>query len=297
MKKTTRLTGLITLALILSACNFPLLAENQNEVNDADQLATSVAGTIQAMTLPEQPTLTVPAATAAPAATQMPVNTVVSPPTATPQPCNRAEFISETIPDDTVFNLGESFTKTWTFKNTGTCTWNTNYKLVFVSGDSMSGEASINLTQSVAPDTQVTVSVPLKAPSTAGTYTGYWALKADDETVFFSTISVQIQASAGAFQVSSVTTNLVNRSPDECPYDYAYTLSVTSTSAGKVTYTITDSDNETSGTKSLTFTEAGTLKEDLNWSISQSGTYWVKVYIDKPNHQWFGPFEFEITCP
>jgi len=301
-----KLAILALIGLTLAACNFPLFkgAETETKLSDADLLATAVAGTVQAMSLPAQASETpqAPAApTSAPALTAAPTNTVSAAlPTsaATTQACNRAEFVTETIPDNTVLNLGESFTKTWTFKNTGSCTWNTNYKLVFASGDAMSGPASVNLTQSTAPGAALVVSVPLKAPAAAGTYTGYWSLQAEDGTIFFSGNSVSIKASSAAFQVSAVTTDLVDREPGSCsPYELNYTVSVTATAAGKVTFYTTNSIGDTSGTKTLTFSKAGTMEEELYWEINDSGSYWVKVYVDTPNHQWFGPFNFDITCP
>ena len=86
-----------------------------------------------------------------PTLTLAPTDTKESLPTDEPKPCNDAFYVSETIPDGTEFTVGESFTKTWRLENTGTCTWNTNYKLVFNEGDKMGGPSSKNLTQSVAP--------------------------------------------------------------------------------------------------------------------------------------------------
>jgi hypothetical protein len=211
--------------------------------------------------------------------------------------CNEAVFVSETVPDNTQFNLSESFTKTWTVMNTGTCTWNTNYKWVFVSGDQMEAPASVNLTQTVAPNGQITISVPMKAPYTAGTYTGYWALQGEDGVNFFTNNSVKIIASSDAFRVTSVSTNLKDRSPDSCPYLYTYTLSITTSSAGTVKYRVDYSDGTNSGTKSLVFNSAGTKSVDLTWTINGTGSYWSEVYVSVPNNQTFGSFKFNLTCP
>jgi len=100
-------------------------------------------------------------------------------PTDTPVPsaCDKAAFVTDvTIQDGTVFAPNAPFTKTWRLKNVGTCTWTTSYKLVFQSGDQMSGPASLNLPTSVAPDQTVDISVNLTAPATAGHYRGYWIL-------------------------------------------------------------------------------------------------------------------------
>jgi hypothetical protein len=94
--------------------------------------------------------------------------------------CNKAEFISENIPDRTLFNECDDFTKTWVLRNTGRCTWTTDYKLVFISGNSMSGDISSSLPYDVPPGGIVEVSVDLTAPSRDGTYKGNWAIVSDD---------------------------------------------------------------------------------------------------------------------
>jgi hypothetical protein len=93
--------------------------------------------------------------------------------------CNYARLVSETIPDNSVFGPGDTFTKTWTIKNIGWCTWNSNYDLVFKSGDSMGG-AAIDFPHAVKPGETVTISVNLVAPSSDGTYRGYWTIRTDD---------------------------------------------------------------------------------------------------------------------
>lgn len=98
--------------------------------------------------------------------------------------CNDAYFKEETIADNTIFNPGDYFTKTWTLKNTGQCTWTTDYKLVFVSGNSMSGDTSSSIPYEVLPGGYIVLSVDLKAPSSEGTYLGYWALQSKNGSRF-----------------------------------------------------------------------------------------------------------------
>ena len=303
MKKRVTLTVLAAV-LLLSACNFPLTSAPAAEEgqSDAELLATSVAGTIQAMSVQSQPEPTQPPAEEPTAAlpletpTLLPTTAVVAQPAAPAQSCNQAEFYSETVADGSRFNLGEKFTKTWTFSNTGTCTWNTDYQLVFVSGDQMSAPNGVNLPNSVAPQSNVTVSVDMEAPFVEGSYTGYWALQDDQKILFFTNNSVNIIASKDAFMVSSLTTNLKNREP-VCPYDYYYTISFTTSSAGTVKYRLSDNEGNTYSMRSLAFSSAGTQDVDVSWmGITNDGSYWVKVYVETPNNQTFGPFKFNITC-
>ncbi len=79
-----------------------------------------------------------------------------------------------TIPDNTQINAGEKFTKTWEFLNNGTCPW-VNYTLKFSAGDQMNAPLSAPIADT-APKDKVQVSVELTAPSSDGTFTGYFTL-------------------------------------------------------------------------------------------------------------------------
>jgi uncharacterized repeat protein (TIGR01451 family) len=100
-------------------------------------------------------------------------------PTPPPAGCtDRATFIADvTIPDGTVFAPNTAFTKTWRLKNSGTCTWTTSYKLVFVSGSQMSASSPIPFTTSVAPGATVDLSANMVSPAANGTYQGNWMLQ------------------------------------------------------------------------------------------------------------------------
>lgn len=101
-------------------------------------------------------------------------------------PCNRARFVSDvSVPDNTNFTVGKSFTKAWKLQNTGSCAWTPGYSLVFDSGDQMSGPSSQPLTAAtVAPGQSIDVSVNLVAPNAPGTYKGNWKLKDANGVVF-----------------------------------------------------------------------------------------------------------------
>ena len=158
-------------------------------LSEEEKLQTAVAQTMEAVEAEEDDGGEVQM----PTITTSPIDTPEGPPTKTPDPCNHAKFISETVEDGTDFDPNENFTKTWRLKNDGTCTWNTNYKLVFVDGDQMSGPSNKNLAQSVAPGEQVDISVDLKAPGSAGTYKGYWKIADDEGQYFVHNIWVEIE--------------------------------------------------------------------------------------------------------
>jgi hypothetical protein len=92
--------------------------------------------------------------------------------------CDKAEYVADvTVPDGTIFAPGTAFTKTWRMKNVGTCTWSSSYTLVFLSGEQMSGPETVNFPASAAPGETINLSINLTAPTTNGTYRGYWMMK------------------------------------------------------------------------------------------------------------------------
>jgi uncharacterized protein YkwD len=87
-----------------------------------------------------------------------------------------------TIPDNTRVAAGETFTKTWRFKNTGTCHWS-GYTINYLAGDRMGAPDSVPVPDTVTGST-VDVSLDLTAPTTDGSYSAYFTLKtADGESI------------------------------------------------------------------------------------------------------------------
>jgi uncharacterized protein YkwD len=88
-----------------------------------------------------------------------------------------ASFVTDvTVPDNTKINQGKGFLKSWRIRNTGTCSWNDNYSMVFVHGDQMNSVAAIPL-KATAPGATLDVSADLVAPSADGAYTGNYELQ------------------------------------------------------------------------------------------------------------------------
>lgn len=118
--------------------------------------------------------------------TATPTNTPGSVPvTVPPSACDKAQFIADvTVPDGTVFAPGATFTKTWRLKNVGSCAWSTAYQLVFSSGEQMGAPSSAVFPKNVAIGETVDVSVNMTAPSTAGSYRGFWMFKNANGALF-----------------------------------------------------------------------------------------------------------------
>ena len=87
-----------------------------------------------------------------------------------------ATFVSETISDGTQIGASQAFTKSWTIRNSGTSTWNSNYRLRWVSGASLSSHSDVIIAGTVVPGSMYTFIVPMTAPATGGTYREDWEL-------------------------------------------------------------------------------------------------------------------------
>lgn len=98
-------------------------------------------------------------------------------------PCNSARYVGDvTIPDGFTLPVGLPFTKVWRIQNNGSCTWDTQYKMVFISGDRMKGITTA-LPKSVKPNETIDIPVNLVTPIEKGIYRGNWLLQVG-ETAF-----------------------------------------------------------------------------------------------------------------
>jgi hypothetical protein len=157
------LGSLVLMAAMVAACS-ALLPPNSGSKDLQSEQQTAVMETVQAVmtqqafnTLVAQatqlagqqstpqptPTSTQPVAVSPTATLPLPTATLPLPTataTAKPVPCNAVAFVKDvSIPDGTDLASGQKFTKTWRLENVGTCTWTTDYDLVFVNGAAMSG--------------------------------------------------------------------------------------------------------------------------------------------------------------
>ena len=83
-----------------------------------------------------------------------------------------ASFVEDvTVPDNTNFNHGDVIHKVWRVKNSGTCAWNSQYTLVFASGNQMSAHDSTPLSATKPGDT-LDIAIDMVAPAEDGTYRG-----------------------------------------------------------------------------------------------------------------------------
>ncbi len=141
-------------------------------------LSAGQTAVAQLTKIAQQPTNT-PAPPTPPPPTSTPTPTTPpAVPTATPLPCDWAEFVQHvTVAENTQVYPGSVFTKIWRVRNIGTCTWTSAYTLVFTGGDAMGSVNAVFLPGNVRPGETVDLSITLTAPVIQGVYRSNWLLR------------------------------------------------------------------------------------------------------------------------
>lgn len=299
----------IVLVLLLSACG-PSVAEDTT-------IATAVAQTVQAQNTPA----TVPAATtAAPVETVSPVASLAATITSTAVPqvgaencTTSASLVGETIPDLTIIQPGATFTKVWQLQNTGTCTWTTNWQLVYSGGDLMDGLTVYNLPEPAQPGDTLDIPVILRAPATTGTYTGEWMLKSPWGQTFgvgsYSVpFSVSIVVGSGTpenrrtetvFGVTAVTYQ-VERICTPANTFYEITAFLSSNGPAEVRFNWVQSDGNNQINRRLSFIEADTKSAEREWiqhsTSSSPNRRWIQIVVTEPTYQEFEQYMLPLLC-
>lgn len=293
--------SLLILALLLSGCNLP--SDNEDPANnDPNAVFTAAAQTAsvqltQAANLNGAKTATPTPSVFLPTVTPASNTNGTAVATATSDNCDDAEFVTDvTIPDGTNFAPGETFTKTWRVRNSGECTWTSDYALVFDSGQQMGGVSPQLMLGSVAPGDTVDISINLTAPNATGNYVGNWQLR-NTSNVLFAKVYVQINVVSPEFAVTSVQ-NV------EAFYisgrGAAFAADVTVNRAGTVRYywIVRESGQPDikTATEQIVFNAGGTKEFATLWTgCPHSGAFKASLYVDDPNHQEFGSVNF--NCP
>lgn len=193
MKSSTQITLIVAAAVVLAlvAClpitmlAMPLLRSDRTATpNTFATVQAMVTQTVAAQTQ-YAPTQTPLPPTAIPTYTAIPATNTPLPTATAITYCDWVSFVKDvTIPDGSVLDPNETFTKTWRLKNRGTCTWTPDYVLVFTSGDRMGDTTAVRLPSYVGPGQTVDISVPLTAPKEKGKYVGYWMLRNPSGVLF-----------------------------------------------------------------------------------------------------------------
>jgi hypothetical protein len=112
--------------------------------------------------------------------------TLASSPTPVQPGCTNVAVVDRhlSINDGALLQPNTLYAKVWRLKNIGTCTWNTNYVLTFVSGDDSLAQPDIPLPNEVQPEQTVEVRVNFETPGQGSVISGNWMLKSDTGVIF-----------------------------------------------------------------------------------------------------------------
>lgn len=320
MKRASIPVFILLFCLVISGCNVPTNSQAGVKVN---AVFTGAARTLEARLtelpassnlvlnptdtpIPDEPILE-PLESATEAPTQFEPSVTPQPTiTNTPAPtavCDSAQFLADvTFPDGTVVRTGEFFKKTWRFKNTGVCAWNSSYSMIFDVGDQMGGLTTVPLPD-VAPGDEVELSVEFQAPAQSGTYRSYWRLRNPGGVMlpiaggyknksFYVEVRVKESVSGMSsreFGVSRVDF-VVTHSGSCSAGTYIVTAKITANAAGEVSYLWKRSDGTTDPTSDgkVTFQTAGVQMVTYHWSTGATGVS-VMFEVLTPKQQEFGP--------
>jgi hypothetical protein len=114
--------------------------------------------------------------------------------------CNNAVFEGDiTIPDGSVLKGGEDFQKIWAIRNTGTCTWDDGYTLVYIAGSKPDLDpvnyqfGKTGDDDFVGAGEAINIGINLTAPCDVGKYEGHWRMRNDKGYYFGTILSVYIE--------------------------------------------------------------------------------------------------------
>jgi hypothetical protein len=223
--------ALLAFALILAGCN---VGQSTEPTLDVNAVNTSIVGTTVAQLSIQftQTAAALPSPTSAPTNTSAPLPTAALPtagsitpaiagtlPTisfnASPLPgftpiaspalvttatgvlCDNNVFEGDvTIPDGSILKPGQDFQKVWAIRNTGTCTWDEGYKLVFYAGDRAIDPYDFEFKKAsdfVSPGEGINIGIRLTAPLAEGSYQGHWKMQNDQGQWFGTFLSVYFE--------------------------------------------------------------------------------------------------------
>ena len=104
--------------------------------------------------------------------------------TTTPTGCLNAALVSQTPASGAEIKQGDEFTVTWVLQNTGSCEWNSDFKITFVGGDVLGSDTTKLRKGRINPDASVTISLTMTAPSGMGQVVSSWQLASDEGVLF-----------------------------------------------------------------------------------------------------------------
>ncbi|GAB4541983.1 MAG: hypothetical protein Fur002_11420 [Anaerolineales bacterium] len=108
-------------------------------------------------------------------------------------PAYYCKIVSQSPANGTIIPLGTNFTAHWTLTNNGLL-WEINsVDYVFVSGSFFAGRSTYDLPASVPRFGSVDISIDMRAPSKAGSYSSRWSLKRGHYSFCYFVLSIVVQ--------------------------------------------------------------------------------------------------------
>ncbi len=112
-----------------------------------------------------------------------------------------------TVPDNSPMTPGQSFTKTWRVRNTGSCAIAPGFTFKNVGGDPMGGQP-LTLTQPIPAGATTELSINMTAPTSTGTVQGTWRMADANGGYFGDPLTVVIVIGGGAATSATPTETL-----------------------------------------------------------------------------------------
>ncbi len=146
-----------------------------------------------------------------------------------------AQYITDDGLDGTTYASKIAFTKMWTVKNIGTCTWDSKYLVYQVSGAFMTQQPGYWLVppeQTVEPGQTVDIQVGMTSPPMKGNYRSYWVLKNGDGEIMpiaggvnGNSFYVEVNVNDGSVDTGAVTAASIEIVPEQGSGDACTTAS------------------------------------------------------------------------
>ncbi len=212
--------------------------------------------------------------------------------TCQPPTTDNATFVSDiTLPDGTAVTPGQSTTKTWRMKNTGTSIWGNGYQLVSREGNRLGAPQMVHV-PSTSPGQEMDISVPLQIPSTAapGIYRASWQFRNAQGTffgpvIYFSLVIPNTQPPGNGVNIELVSIN----SPATITLGQAFAPGVTiRVTSGQLRQDRGDMLRFYSGTNYSDFPHVS-----VQGTLSAGQNYLFSFYSDHPMRAPSSPGDYE----
>ncbi|MEJ2446400.1 MAG: NBR1-Ig-like domain-containing protein, partial [Anaerolineales bacterium] len=105
---------------------------------------------------------------------------------------NQLQFVEDlTVPDGMEMEPGQSFSKRWLVKNSGSCNWDRSYSLQLISGLALGAEKAQEL-YPARQATEAVLEITFTAPDNPGRYNSWWQAYDPDGERFGDPVYLEI---------------------------------------------------------------------------------------------------------